>query len=201
MFGGDAAAVVADPETDLIAHFKQVAVDQTSAQRRPFDLAEVVGEVVLTLRPQFKATPYRIEVDIPPGIDMDSFPGPLGQVLTNLVNNALLHGFAGLPAGVVRIAAEAQGDRVRIQVADNGRGIAPEHQSRVFDPFFTTRLGQGGSGLGLHIVYSIVTRVLGGRIDLASQPGEGTEITLEIPVIAPQQEVDEAHSAMSVAKA
>jgi PAS domain S-box-containing protein len=181
--------------SELITHFKQVAVDQASAQRRPFDLAEVVGDVVLTLQPLFKATPHRIAVEIPPGISMDSFPGPLGQVLTNLVNNALFHGFNGIAAGSVHISATPQGDHVRIQVTDNGRGILPEHLSRVFDPFFTTRLGQGGSGLGLHIVYSIVTRVLGGRIMLASQPGAGTTFNLELPVIAPEQAHDDVWSA------
>jgi PAS domain S-box-containing protein len=183
--------------SELITHFKQVAVDQTSAQRRPFDLAEVVGNVVLTLQPQFKATPHRIAVEIPPDISLDSFPGPLGQVLTNLVNNALLHGFHDIAAGRVCISAERVDDQVRLRVSDNGRGIPPEHLSRVFDPFFTTRLGQGGSGLGLHIVYSIVTRVLGGRIMLTSQPGEGTTFNLELPLVAPAQSQDNAWSAVA----
>lgn len=183
--------------SELITHFKQVAVDQTSDQRRPFDLAEVVGEVVTTLRPQFKATPHIIEVDIPPDIRMDSFPGPLGQILTNLVNNALFHGFDGATAGVVHISASQSGDLARILVADNGRGIPAEHQSRVFDPFFTTRLGQGGSGLGLHIVYSIVTRILGGRIMLSSQSGAGTSFHLELPLIAPERSQDSPWSAVA----
>jgi signal transduction histidine kinase len=156
-----------------------------------------VGDVVLTLQPQFKATPHRIEVEIPPDVTLDSFPGPLGQVLTNLINNALFHGFPGIPAGRVRIAADPAGDHVRLLVSDNGRGIPPEHLSRVFDPFFTTRLGQGGSGLGLHIVYSIVTRVLGGRIMLTSQPGEGTTFNLELPLIAPAQNHGNAWSAVA----
>jgi signal transduction histidine kinase len=118
---------------------------------------------------------------------MDSFPGPLGQVITNLVLNALIHGFDKTRPGTVKVhAMPLPGDRVRIVVADDGHGIAPEHLSRIFDPFFTTRLGQGGSGLGLHIIYTIVTRVLGGQIDVNSAPGRGAVFTVEIPMVPPQ---------------
>lgn len=183
---------------DLISHFKQVAVDQTSAQRRPFDLAEVIGEVALTLQPQFKKTPHRVAVEVPTGLAMDSYPGPLGQVVTNLVSNALVHGFEDTAAGVVRITAEPRGQEVILTVADNGRGIPEAHQAKVFDPFFTTRMGQGGSGLGLHIVYSLVTRVLGGRLYLASQPGEGTTVSVHLPRVAPQQDGLQTGASMAV---
>ena len=184
--------------SDLITHFKQVAVDQTSAQRRGFDLAETVAEVVVTLQPLFKKTPHHIELTIPSGIMMDGYPGPLGQVITNLVSNALVHAFEGREAGTVRIAAEPRDGQVRLTVSDDGRGIAIEHQAKVFDPFFTTRLGQGGSGLGMHIVYSIVTRVLGGRIALASQPGQGTILTLDLPLTAPLPDNPVAGNAMAI---
>jgi len=173
--------------SELIGRFKRVAVDQTSAQPRRFDLAETLNEVVATLRPQFKKTPHRIEVAVPTGIAMLSYPGPLGQVVINLVNNALVHGFEGVGEGVVSIDAALEGpDRVRVQVRDNGRGIPEAHQSRIFDPFFTTRLGQGGSGLGLHIVFNIVTRVLGGKISFSSRPGEGAAFVLDLPLVAPK---------------
>lgn len=175
--------------SELIGRFKRVAVDQTSAQRRRFDLAQTIEEVVTTLRPQVKKTPHRIEVAVPQGIEMVGYPGPLGQVIINLVNNALVHGFDSRAAGVVRIEAAAEvPDLVRLTVKDNGRGIPEEHQSRIFDPFFTTRLGQGGSGLGLHIVFNIVTRVLGGQVAVISRPGEGAAFTLDLPRIAPKSE-------------
>ncbi|MCM8610665.1 PAS domain S-box protein [Accumulibacter sp.] len=171
---------------DLIGHFKQVAVDQTSAQRRRFDLATTVAEIVATLQPQYRKTPHRLRVDIPEGIVMDSFPGPLGQVITNLATNALLHGFAQAAAGLLEIAVSQPRDgRLTMTVSDNGCGIAAQHLPRIFDPFFTTRLGQGGSGLGLHIVYSIATRVLGGRIEARSTPGTGTTFVLDLPLQAP----------------
>jgi PAS domain S-box-containing protein len=172
---------------DLITSFKQVAVDQASAQRREFLLDEIVAENVMTLQPSLRGTPHRIETAVAPDIRMDSFPGPLGQVLTNLVNNAVLHAFDGRSAGTVRIEAQPDGaDAVTITVTDDGIGITPEHQRRIFDPFFTTRLGRGGSGLGLNIVHNLVTDVLGGTIDVDSDPDAGTAFTMVLPLVAPR---------------
>ena len=171
---------------ELIASFKQVAVDQTSEKRRKFDLKEVIEEVVATLHPMLKKTPHEVMLKLQPEIELDSFPGPLGQVVTNLVNNAVLHAFDGMEHGTITIEAYAAGSElVEIQIQDNGSGIPQHHLPKIFDPFFTTRLGQGGSGLGLHIVYSIVTRVLGGKINVRSRPSAGTLFTLQLPLIAP----------------
>lgn len=171
---------------DLVTSFKQVAVDQTSAQRRRFQLAEVVHEIAVTLQPSLKRTPYALTTEVAPELALDSFPGPLGQVLANLVNNAVIHGFAGRDHGQIRILGEAEGDdQVRLTVTDDGCGIPPELHHRVFDPFYTTRMGQGGSGLGLHIVYNVVTGVLGGRIEIVSQPGQGAAFVIHLPRRAP----------------
>jgi signal transduction histidine kinase len=170
----------------MIANFKQVAADQASAQRRGFDLAEVVGEVVSTLQPRFRKTPHRVEFSIAPGMHMDSYPGPLGQLISNLTINALVHAFDGVDAGTIKIAAAAlDGERVSLTVSDNGRGITAEHLPRIFDPFFTTKLGKGGSGLGLNIAYNIVSGMLGGKIEVRSTVGQGTQFTIEIPRVAP----------------
>ncbi|MDO8275769.1 MAG: HAMP domain-containing sensor histidine kinase, partial [Serpentinimonas sp.] len=175
---------------ELISSFKQVAVDQTSSQRRRFELAEVVHEILLTLQPVLKRSPFALEVKVPTDIWIDSYPGPLGQVLANLIQNALLHGLQGRSSGCVRIeAAIEEGERFRLSVSDDGKGIAQHLQDRVFEPFFTTRLGQGGSGLGLHIVHNLVTGVLGGRIDLQSNPGHGARFTIECPLVAPREAV------------
>jgi PAS domain S-box-containing protein len=171
---------------DLIGHFKQLAVDQTSAQRRRFELVQVVDDVLLALRPQFKNSGHRVSSEVAPDLVLDSYPGPLGQVLANLVTNALLHGLDGFAQGHIAIAARAlDGGQVELTVADDGRGIPKDIQPRVFDPFFTTRLGRGGSGLGLHLVYSMVTRVLGGRIGFTSKPDEGTRFQIVVPCVAP----------------
>lgn len=176
---------------DLIASFKQVAVDQTTSQRRRFLLGEVVREIVLTLSPMLRNSPYQIRVEIPDGIVMDSFPGPLGQVLTNLISNALVHAFDGRQQGVVRVSGMAteDGENIVLSVIDDGVGIASEFVGRVFDPFFTTRMGRGGTGLGLSICHNIVEGVLGGHIAVSSTLGEGTTFAMTLPTSAPQHAV------------
>ncbi|THF61647.1 PAS domain S-box protein [Pseudothauera rhizosphaerae] len=176
---------------ELVASFRQVAVDQASSQRREFELAEVVDEIALTLRPSFRRQPWQLETDVEPGLLLDSYPGPLGQALANLVNNALVHGFAGRDSGTVTVRGRAAGaEAVAIEVCDDGCGIPPENLRRIFDPFFTTRLGQGGSGLGLHIVHNLVTGLLGGSIAVDSTPGKGTCMRLRIPRSAPRTQAD-----------
>jgi PAS domain S-box-containing protein len=174
---------------ELVSSFKQVAVDQTSSQRRSFNLAEMVAEVITSLGPTIKKTPYIVEQSISTNILMESFPGPLGQVVTNLINNGIIHGLDGLKTGRIRIEAEkpADGEQVVLKISDDGKGISPGVLPRIFDPFFTTRLGQGGSGLGLNIVHNIVFGVLGGRISADSVPGEGSCFTLVLPLSAPEQ--------------
>lgn len=189
---GNAAALVMrglHSAADLVNSFKQVAVDRTTEQRRPFDLLQLSHEIIATVMNRIRSSGHRIETEIAFGIGMDSYPGPLGQVITNLINNALVHAF-GEPGsqpggGLMRLQASADEARVRIVFEDNGGGIAEQHLSRIFDPFFTTRLGQGGSGLGLSISYNIVTALLGGTIQVASSPA-GSRFTLDLPLVAPQ---------------
>ena len=166
----------------MIGDFKQVAVDQTSEQRRPFDLAEVTQEVLGTLLPTFKKSPFRLNAELSSGIRCHSYPGPYGQILTNLVMNCLLHAFEGKENGevIVRVDSPAPG-RARLSVIDDGVGMAPEVKARVFDPFFTTRLGRGGTGLGMNIVHGFVVRVLKGSITVDSAPGAGSRFIVEFP--------------------
>jgi signal transduction histidine kinase len=172
---------------DLVSNFKQVAVDQTSAQRRSFLLAEVVTGNILTLTPTIQRTPYTVTHSVPPQLTLDSYPGPLGQVIANLINNAIIHAFDGRDSGqVVLTVSEEDDDWISLQLRDNGNGIASHNLHRIFDPFFTTKLGVGGSGLGLHIVHNIVTDILGGRITVRSTVGQGTCFTLSLPLVAPR---------------
>ena len=173
---------------DLIGHFKQVAVDQSSARRRVFDLRQTVEEMLSALRLSFKHSPHRIDVDIPAGLLMDSYPGPLEQVIANLVGNALSHGLAGIEGGRIQLQALVAGEtQVLLYCRDDGVGMPPATLKRIFEPFFTTRLGQGGSGLGLYIVYNLVTGVLGGTIEVDSTPGKGSSFTLSLPRSAPER--------------
>lgn len=170
----------------LVTSFKQVAVDQSSAQRREFTLGEVVDEIVMTMRPSFKRLPFRLTTEVDASLRLDSYPGALGQVLTNLVNNAVLHGLEGCSTGEVRIVGRAEeADWVLLDVSDDGCGIPPELQGRIFEPFFTSRLGKGGSGLGLPIVHNLLSNVLGGTIAVDSRPGAGTTMRVRLPRVAP----------------
>ena len=174
---------------DLIGSFKQVAVDQTSSKRRCFDVQEIVDEIIVTLHPILKRTPFLVESEIEEDLQMDSYPGPLGQVLTNLVNNAIVHGLEGRLQGDVRIVARRlDEDTLELKVVDDGCGMPPSELAKIFAPFYTTRMGEGGTGLGLSIVHSIVTSILGGRVTVESEPGCGTTFTMTLPVVAPRQD-------------
>ncbi len=166
---------------ELISSFKQVAVDQSSSQKRSFALKELVDEILVTLRPVTRRSPIEISVDIDGTIILDSYPGPLGQILTNLINNALIHGFEDADTGLLKISAREEALGIYLEVEDNGKGVPSEHISKLFEPFFTTRFGQGGSGLGLHIVHNLVTEVLNGQIRVQSEPGKYTRFTIFMP--------------------
>jgi len=169
---------------ELVKSFKQVAVDQSSEQRRTFDLAAYIDEILTSLQPELKRSPHRIEREIKNTAILDSYPGALYQIMVNLIMNSLTHAFDEGQKGLIRIAAEADENRVRLVFSDDGRGMDKNVSERMFDPFFTTRRGQGGSGLGLHIVYNLVTKVLGGTIEASTAPGDGVRFILEIPRVA-----------------
>ncbi len=177
---------------ELIGSFKQVAIDRTSMQRRRFTLNEAVAETVITIAPAFKHTRHQIETDIASGITMDSYPGPLGQIISNLINNAWVHGLENKAAGTISISARALANGwVELIVSDDGCGIPKSHLGRIFDPFFTTKLGQGGSGLGLHIVHNLTTNVLGGTIRVESVVQTHTRFILELPCTAPNHQPEQ----------
>lgn len=179
---------------ELVSSFRQVSVDQASAQRRRYDLAQACHEIAATLMNTVRLAEHRLVLDVPAGIAMDGFPGALGQVLINFVNNAMLHAFDG-PGGSMTIGAALQDGRVTVTFRDDGRGIEAANVGRIFDPFFTTRMGQGGTGLGLNIVYNIVTTLLGGTIRVDSTPGAGTVFVLDLPLRAPDAPAGEARPA------
>ena len=170
----------------LISSFKQVAVDQTSAQQRRFDMTKLMDEIKTTLEPGLRRSGVAHQWKVQPGLSLISYPGPLGQILINLIENALIHAFEGMAPGTIQITVEAEpGDWVRIDVSDNGRGIDEPDQKKIFDPFYTTRMGRGGTGLGLSIVYNLMTGVLGGTIHLQSAPGAGSRFVIRLPCQAP----------------
>jgi PAS domain S-box-containing protein len=183
---------------ELIGGFKQLAVDQTSYQRRSFSVHEVAQEIILSMKPTLRKTKFELVTDIPQDLVLDGLPGPLGQVLINLINNALVHAFGDRDTGTISLSARAaEPGWISLTVSDDGRGIPEDHQSKIFDPFFTTKMGQGGSGLGLHITYTLVTGPLGGRIELHSAPGQGTSFVLHLPLVAPTLAAEPAGEAQA----
>lgn len=171
-----------DRAAQIINSFKQVAVDQVGGERRRFALAEYLDEVLTSLRPRLKREPHKVEVDCPPDLVVETDPGALSHGLTNLLVNALVHAFAPGVVGAIRISARLQdGDMVKLTFSDNGRGIPAELHEQVFDPFFTTRRGSGGSGLGLHILHNAITVALRGQLRLVSEIGKGTTFVMTFP--------------------
>lgn len=173
--------------SDLVANFKRVAVDQSSSQRRQFDLKDVVDDVVALLLTTLRKKPYRVELDVPAGLKMDSFPGAIEQLVTNLINNSVLHGFAERDHGVMHLQAFDAGNAVRLVYRDDGHGMTADVLSHIFDPFFTTTFGKGGSGLGMSVCYNLITGPLGGTIEVSSTLGEGACFTIVLPHLAPQR--------------
>ena len=170
---------------ELIQSFKQVAVDRSHAERRQFSLSEATDQIIASLRPVLKRSPITLSVDVPEGLVVDGFPGSYGQILTNLFLNAANHAFPDGRSGAITISAKPRGnDDIEIIFADNGAGMTPDVQRQAFDPFFTTRRNEGGTGLGLHIVYNLVTQQLGGRMMLESRLGQGTTFRIIMPQAA-----------------
>jgi signal transduction histidine kinase len=167
---------------ELIQSFKQVAADRSHAERRQFALREATDQIIASLRPALKKASIAVKIDMPEGLIIDGYPGSYGQILTNLFLNAANHAFADRRSGTISIAARPRGnDDVEIIFTDDGAGMTPEVQRQAFDPFFTTRRDEGGTGLGLHIAYNLVTQQLGGRMMLDSRLGQGTTFRIIMP--------------------
>lgn len=172
---------------DLMHSFKQVAVDQASGARRRFLLKPYLDEVITSLTPKFKGKEHRITVQCPAGLVVDSYPGALAQIVTNFITNSLLHAFPGDRTGDIEIEVTDDGADVTLTYRDDGVGIEPSDLGRVFEPFFTTRRGSGGSGLGLSVVHNLVTQRLGGTVLARSESGLGTEFIVRFPAHHPAQ--------------
>ncbi|MDC8760743.1 GAF domain-containing protein [Janthinobacterium fluminis] len=167
----------------LVRSFKQVAVDQSSENLRHFNLGNYLAEVLLSLQPKLKGKPVEVEVDCPKDIELDSFPGAVSQIVTNMVVNSLVHGFGEGTPGKIRIVARLDHEQVLLDYGDDGAGMDAATLSQLFDPFFTTKRGAGGSGLGAHILYNLVTGALGGTVKADSAPGRGLHYQLRFPKV------------------
>lgn len=168
---------------ELISSFKQVAVDQSSENNRIFSFDKLMEEILMSMRPKLKKVNHQINVNCSPDLVVESKAGPINQIMINLIMNSIIHGFEGMDKGQIDISIESVGGtKVSIEFKDNGKGI-PEHlRKRIFDPFVTTKRGQGGSGLGMHLVYNLVTQALNGSISIVSDEGHGVQFKILFPV-------------------
>ncbi|MEN9437935.1 MAG: hypothetical protein RIR09_2590 [Pseudomonadota bacterium] len=167
---------------ELIRKFRLVAVDQMSKQAQHFELHQLVCEAVKTFQAKTPQPAYPIEVDVPPSVTLNGYPDALEQILIQLLSNAFSHALGTQLLGTVKIVGTTlNADWVSLTVSDDGKGIAPDHLEKIFDPFYTTRLGQGGSGFGLYAVYNQVNYLMGGHIQVESTPGRGTRVTMKLP--------------------
>lgn len=184
---------------DLIHSFKQVAVDQTSDKRRAFNLHGVVHDTLATYSAQLRRANCEVKVVMPETLNFISYPGSVGQVLSNLIQNALMHAFEGREHGQLSISVkEVDEHTVELRFADDGVGMSARTLHQIYDPFFTTKMGQGGSGLGMNIVYNLVTGILRGTIQIESEPGKGTTVTLILPRKVPAKDELSEHDLLHV---
>lgn len=174
---------------NLIQSFKQVAVDQTSGERRTFGVRAYIDEILLSMTPLLKKASCSITVNCPDSLSLDSYPGALAQILSNLIGNSVMHAFPDGRTGHISITVHEESANVALEYSDDGIGIPPENLPKIFDPFFTTKRGAGGSGLGLHIAYNLATQTLGGTINVSSRINEGTQVRIVFPGKLPESNV------------
>lgn len=167
--------------SDLIASFKQISVDQTSEAVREFELKDYLQEVLQSLQPSIKPTAHQVTIECPAGLLVRCAPGVIAQIVTNLVMNAMVHAFEPDQAGHISLTVRQQDEQIVMEFKDDGRGLSEEQLTSLFDAFYTTRRGEGGSGLGTHIVYNLVTQALNGRIEPHSAPGQGLRYHITFP--------------------
>jgi len=168
---------------ELIRSFKQVAIDQSGEGKRTFNLPNYIDEIMLSLRPILKKTRHEFTVICAENISLCSYPGAFSQILTNLITNSLTHAYDEGEAGRIRLHFRQTPDSLILEFSDDGRGIAANDLPRIFEPFFTTNRKKGGSGLGLHIIYNIITQKLQGTITCRSEPGKGATFAVTIPLL------------------
>jgi two-component system, NtrC family, sensor kinase len=167
---------------ELVQSFKQVAVDQASLECRTFNIKSYIEEIIISLSPHLKNTSHCLRVTGDDLLEIKSYPGAIAQIITNLMTNSLLHAFGPDEAGEMEVLIETVDNRLQITYQDNGCGIPTENLNKVFNPFFTTGRHRGGTGLGLHIVYNLVTQNLRGQIDVYSEPGQGSQFKIVLPL-------------------
>ena len=165
---------------DLVRSFKMVSADQTAHKKRVFNVKSYLEDIVLSLKPKMKNTPHQITINCDNDIEIDSFPGALAQIITNMTLNSLIHGYDEGGKGLIEVEVLKDKNEIILKFKDDGKGISGENIENIFEPFFTTKRGQGGTGLGMHIVYNTVAQILKGKIVCESSLGKGTSFLITL---------------------
>ncbi|RUP81269.1 ATP-binding protein [Alteromonas sp. KS69] len=168
--------------SELIASFKQVAVDQTSETEREINLNDYIRDIIKSLKPSFKHNNHEIVVSCPEDLYIRCAPGAIAQIVTNMIVNSLVHGFEDTNDGKITLDVSTDNNTIEMRYRDNGKGLSNDDLDKLFDAFFTTKRGEGGSGLGTHIMYNLVTQSLSGHIEAQSKPGDGLQYTIRFPM-------------------
>lgn len=169
----------------LVRSFKMVAVDQSADDVRRINIGDYIHETVDSLNPTLRKKGVTVDANATGDLVLETVPGDLSHILTNLIMNAALHAFPDSLEGkekMIRVAAKRLKGKVRLSVADNGCGIPADVREKIFEPFFTTARATGGSGLGLNIVYNTVYQKLKGSISVKDVKGGGTRFEIDLPV-------------------
>jgi signal transduction histidine kinase len=170
-----------DRASALVTSFKQVSADQSHDEIRTINLKDYLEETIYTLKPNLKRYQVKVSLECEPEIDLDTFPGAYSQLLTNLIMNSLHHGYLTDDEGTITIKVGQDNDLIYLVYSDDGKGMPEKVLKKIFEPFFTTKRGSGGTGLGMHIVFNIVTMKLQGKIIASSTEGEGARFSLTLP--------------------
>jgi C4-dicarboxylate-specific signal transduction histidine kinase len=174
-----------DRAAQLISSFKHTVVSQVDDNLSDFEVMDTVRTLLVSLQPVMRRVPVVPVLKGPAQLKVRSYPSALMQVLTNLMMNSALHAFEGVASPEIKIEVADEKDQWTLTYRDNGVGVAPDLHQRIFEPFFTTRRGRGGTGLGLNIVYTLVTQRLGGRLEFWSDSAAGLRFRLDLPKLAP----------------
>lgn len=168
--------------SELISNFKLIATDQSHAEKYTFNLHSYLTASIQTIYFQMKDKAIDCQLNIPKDINLDSYPGAFHQILSNLIHNSILHGFENNQKGIISITASTDKDQLIIIYTDNGRGLSDAEQNKLFEPFFTTKRGRGGSGLGMTIVFNVISQLLQGEIDIINTGKAGFQVRITTPL-------------------
>ncbi|MFY8299293.1 ATP-binding protein [Pseudoalteromonas sp. SS15] len=168
---------------NLVKSFKLVAVDQSAEEVRQFDIIQYLKDTMTSLNNKLKQSKVNFEIDCDSEVlIINNYPGSWAQVFTNLIQNTLIHAYDPDSTGQVVLKFYTEDEDLIFTFTDDGKGMTEESQKKIFDPFYTTNRANGGSGLGMNIIFNIITQKMSGKVTVQSELGKGTKFTIKVPI-------------------